>query len=129
LGKKPIFRDEQSEPTTVIFEYIKSPAFRTIHADGAIGGVTPSGNVHIAFYNERAPIPQKIVHKRKPDGSLGALLKEQTVARPGIIREMDIDVVLSPSALDALIVWLQTRQSDLKKRQDILNKRRKRGRK
>jgi hypothetical protein len=103
------------EPETVIFEYIKSQAFRSIHADGAIGSVTPSGNLHIAFYNERAPIPRMMVHEKNIDGSLGTPIPEQTVTRPGIVREMDVDVILSPKALDALLDWLVERKKDLAK--------------
>jgi len=97
----------------VIFEYIKSPMFRTAHADGAIGGITPQGYLHLAFYNERPAIPKAIVHKVNSNGTLGAMLPERTISRPGIIREMDVDVVLSPEALDALIKWLNEQKEVL----------------
>ena len=59
---------EEPSPTTLKFEYEKSEQFRTVFADGAIGGVTPRGYVHVAFYSERSPIPKVVVHK--PLGSL-----------------------------------------------------------
>jgi hypothetical protein len=46
------------EDEVVVFEYIKSQLFRVIHSDGAIGGITPTGNVHVAFYSDRAAIPK-----------------------------------------------------------------------
>ena len=44
----------------VAFDFIKSEYFRVIHADGALGGPTPQGLVHMAFYSERPPIPRRM---------------------------------------------------------------------
>lgn len=97
-----------SEPSeNVVFEYIKSPFFRVIHADGAVGGVTPSGNIHFALYSERGPIPKQTVHGRNPDGTLGDPIPSQTISRAGIIREMDVDVVMNRALVPVLITWLK----------------------
>jgi hypothetical protein len=101
-AEPPALPEEQKN---VVFEYIKSPLFRVIHADGAIGGLTPAGNVHFALYSERSAIPQMTVHPHRPDGTVGP--PGQTVARPGIVREMDVDVVISPNFIPAFIEWLQ----------------------
>lgn len=103
------------QPHNVVFEYIKSPLFRVIHVDGAIGGLTPAGNLHIAFYNERSAIPRMMVHPMNEYGTLGAPIPEQTVVRPGVIREMDVDIVMTPKAVDNLIQWLTDRKADLEK--------------
>jgi len=102
----------QKKPT-ITFEYIKSQFFRVVHADGAIGSITPNGNLHIAFYSERQAIPQLMVHSRTDAGTLGPPIHEQTVRRKGIIREMDVDVVLGPVALDALMKWLVERKAEM----------------
>jgi hypothetical protein len=107
------------EDEVVVFEYIKSQLFRVIHSDGAIGGITPTGNVHVAFYSDRAAIPKVQVHRKNPDGTLGDLLKKHTVVRPGIVREMDVDVILSPAAAEALMLWLSDRLKDLKQRRAL----------
>jgi hypothetical protein len=96
----------EQDSELIVFEYIKSNFFRVIHADGAIGGITPEGNLHLAFFSDRPAIPKMQVHKRNPDGSLGNMLNEHTIVRPGIIREMDIDVVISPDAARSLISWI-----------------------
>ena len=44
----------------VAFDYIKGQHFRAIRADGAIGGITPSGSIHFALYSERHPIRSRI---------------------------------------------------------------------
>jgi hypothetical protein len=99
----------------VVFEYIKSAAFRVIHADGIIGGVTPAGNLHLAFYSERAALPRRQAFAINPNGSLGELLPDETVSRNSVIREMDIDVVISRKAAEAMMHWLGERLEDLGK--------------
>lgn len=94
-------------PHNVIFEYIKSPLFRVIHSHGAIGGVTPTGNIHFALYSERNAIPRQTVHSRNPDGTLGDPIPSQTIQRPGIVREMDVDVVMNVAFVPVFIGWLQ----------------------
>ncbi len=106
-----------TEKPVVVFEYIKSPSFRVIHADGAIGGITPQGNIHFALYSERSAIPQAIVHHRNEDGTLGDEVADRRMARPGIIREMDVDVVVSPDAAEALLAWLSQHVAQVRRLQ------------
>ncbi len=109
MAKKTVKAEKisnQKSEEVIIFEYIKSNFFRVVHADGAIGGVTPEGNLHLAFFSDRPAIPKMQVFKRNPDGSLGNILNEHTVVRPGIIREMDVDIVISREAARSLVSWL-----------------------
>ena len=78
--------------------------FRVIHVDGAIGGITPAGFLHVSLYSERAAIPREIVHKVNPEGTLGIELKQNT--RGGIVREMESDLMLSIPAAQSLYDWL-----------------------
>ena len=89
----------------VAFDYIKSQHFRVIRADGAIGGLTPTGGIHFALYTERHPIPRRLVHQ-VDEGGLGALLPNETVSRDAIVREMDADVFLSIDVARNLHNWL-----------------------
>ena len=96
----------QLEPR-VRFHYLKSTQFRVIHADGAIGGITPTGKIHVSFYSERSPIPRETVQKINPeDGSLGDIIHEETVIREGIIREMDFDVLMDIQTAKNVCKWL-----------------------
>ncbi|MER9421448.1 hypothetical protein NKI88_03185 [Mesorhizobium sp. M0317] len=90
----------------VVFEYIKSAYFRVIHADGAIGAVTPEGNIHFSLFSNRPAIPRLEVYAKNADGTLGDLVPEHTVVRAGIIREMDVDVIINPATAQALVNWL-----------------------
>ena len=90
----------------ISFDYLKSPHFRVIRADGAIGGVTPRGDIHFALYSERAAIPRQTVHELKPDGKLGKQLTDQTVSRGSIVREMEVDIFLTVETARSLAEWL-----------------------
>lgn len=90
----------------VAFDYIKNNNFRIIQADGAIGGLTPSGKIHFALYSERPPIPRRLVHKINDDGSLGPIIREETVSRDAVIREMEVDVFLDVAVARSLHQWL-----------------------
>jgi hypothetical protein len=58
--------------TEVSFELIKSRYFRSIHVDGAFGGVSPTGNyIRMAIFNEGQPIPEKITHSIIRGNQLG----------------------------------------------------------
>ncbi len=105
------------EEERVVFEYIKSAHFRVIHADGAIGAVTPNGFIHFALYSERAAIPRKLVHKIEEGGRLGAPIPEETVAREGIVREMDVDVFVTVEVAQMLRDWLGEKIKIAKERQ------------
>lgn len=89
--------------------YIKSNLFRVIHADGAVGGLSPAAAIIINFYSERHPIPQVQVHRLSPEGRLSEEILEERVVRNGIVREVEAMVRLDLSAAKALATWLETR--------------------
>ena len=68
----------------VVIEYIKSQLFRVAHVDGAIGGPTPSGQIHLAMFSERPAIPRRLV-ARLSGGVIGDPIPEETVVREGMI--------------------------------------------
>jgi hypothetical protein len=75
------------EDNKISFDYLKSQFFRVLHADGAIGGITPSGCIHCSFYSERQAIPQRQTFMLNEDGSLGQPIAEETLVRAAIVRE------------------------------------------
>jgi hypothetical protein len=102
-------------PPEIAFDYIKSAAFRVVHADGVTGGIAPSGNIHMAFFSERGPIPQREVRALNSEGQPGEVLPEKSIIRPAIIREVDFDVVMSLRVTDAVIDWLQRAAAELRR--------------
>lgn len=101
----------------LMFHYIKNPNFRVIHADGAIGGITPSKFIHFSLYSERPAIPQTITHKLNPDGTLGEVTS--STGKQGMIREMDVDIIVNLEAARSLRDWLDQTIHALEEQQAI----------
>ena len=98
----------------VNFDYIKGQQFRVIHADGAIGGLTPNGHIHMSLYSERPPIPRRMVFTI--EGSrLGNELLAERVVRDAIVREVDIDVIMTVDVAESLVTWLTEKVIELRK--------------
>jgi hypothetical protein len=92
---------------TVSFHYIKSNLFRVLHTDGAIGGITPSGLIFVALYNERAPIPQIMVHEITESGQVGTEHQDERVGKKGVVREIEVGAMMSVETATSLVKWLQ----------------------
>lgn len=92
LASGPSMAEETKSRGKLLFHFIKSQGFRAIHVDGAIGGLTPGGLIHLACYAERAAIPQLIVHDVDEHGRLGDKIDE--VTRGGIVRELQADLFM-----------------------------------
>ena len=93
------------------FRYIKSPAFHTVHVDGAHGGLTPRGLIHMATFNERPAIPNAVAHEVDA-GLLGA-----EVSRRGyddLVRELDVNLVFDINTAEVLIAWLTDQVAKLR---------------
>ena len=99
----------QSAPETLRFHYLKSPAFRTVHADGFHGGLTPRGLIQMSVFSERFAIPKQVVHTIEEGGRLGAEVEAERVGKIGVTREIEVNVVITPATATALIEWLTER--------------------
>lgn len=91
-------------PSTVKFHYIKSNLFRVIHSEGAIGGLTPSRQIFISLFNERSALPQVTEFAVSPEGRLGNEVSRE--GKDGIVREMEIGVLMSATAAKTLADFL-----------------------
>jgi hypothetical protein len=99
----------------VAFDYIKSPNFHIVWADGLIGGVTPTKHIHFALYGERPAIPRRQVFKvDTTTGVLGAPVVEKMISRNSIVRELSCDVVISPDVAEMVAKWLLDRVNEIK---------------
>ena len=95
----------------VPFSYIKSNDFRVIHVDGAIGSLTPRGLIYAALYSERMPIPRLMTHPIGPDGNLMPASEQEV--RPGVVREVEVSLMLDRNAAEALRTWLGDQIAEL----------------
>ncbi len=119
-GDRP---EEPEEPVTpenrIAFDYIKAANFRAIRADGAIGGVTPAGQIHLALYSERLPIPRRTVHDLDKSGQLGKAIESETIKRDAIVREMEIDVFVNIDVARNLHTWLGQKIVEWERARDL----------
>lgn len=90
------------------FHYIKSNAFRVVHADGVVGGPTPNGNIHMSFFSERSAIPTMIEHSMSTvDGTI-AKIGDVThkEGKDGFVREVEVGVMMDLTMARVLHKWL-----------------------
>ncbi len=101
------------ETPRINFDYIKAQHFRVIHADGAIGGLTPNGHIHMALYSERAAIPRRMVFPLEAN-KLGGEIQSERVSRDAYVREIDVDVMMTLDVAEALRQWLDDKVKELR---------------
>jgi hypothetical protein len=99
--------DQPPDQQEVTFNYFKSQFFRVIHADGAWGGVSPRGDIHISFYNERIAIPDKSRLRISESGT--AVRPEEFESTSAIVREVEVDVVVDLTTAIQLREWLNNK--------------------
>lgn len=93
-------------PSVINFNYIKSSCFRVVHCDGVIGAPTPQANITASIFSERVPIPQQVALKVDSTGHLGAEIKERRIQREGIVREVEVELVMSVEVAKQFSDWL-----------------------
>ena len=94
---------EQSEKITLHF--LKSNFFRTIHVDGAFGGVTPHGGINMQLFSERFPIPTSTTHEMSGH-VFGPEIASERVSKDGIVRELEVGIMMDLATARAMRDWL-----------------------
>lgn len=94
----------EDQKKEIAFHIQKGPSYQTHYVDGAIGGVTPRGKIHLSFYLERGAVPKSVVHEVNEKGILGRQLAVE--GKTGIIREMNCGVILDVKAACQLRDWI-----------------------
>lgn len=92
---------DETKPATIAFYFEKVPNYATHHADGVLGGITPTGDIFFSFYVERPPIPKYVEQELLPNGALGEIVKFES--REGIYREIQTGVIMSKAAANVLL--------------------------
>jgi hypothetical protein len=100
---------------TISFDFIKSNQFRVIHVDGAWGGIAAPGHIHMSFFSERTAIPQQITHVINSDGSLGEEVKDKRKGRDAIVREVEVDAVMSLHTAISIRDWLDRKIEEMQR--------------
>jgi hypothetical protein len=97
-------------PSSLEFDYVKSNFFRVIRVNGAFGGIGPDGNLFMAVFSERPPLPDVTFQAVDSTGKVGAELMEQRkVTSKGIVRELEAGLSMDVNTARAIIQWLTER--------------------
>ena len=114
--------DKKLPPGSVTIHNKISHSFRSIHVDGAFGGITPQGIINVSFFCERGPIPKSSEYEVLEGGKLGKLIQNAPESKTGILREFEMGVYMSVPVAKALIALLSTKIFDLENRKNNDNK-------
>jgi hypothetical protein len=96
---------ETKPPSSIKLYHEKGNFFRVIHADGAIGGLTPTREIFMSLFSQRAAIPKEIEQALTTEGHLGEEVGR--VGKSGIFRELEVGVVMTPATARKIAEWLQ----------------------
>ena len=114
--------DKGPSENELAFDYVKADGFRTVWADGAIGGITPKGLIHFALYSERPAIPRRQVYPlEKVDerkSKLGNEVLPKRISRNSVVREMAVDVFMSAEEATNFANWLLRQIAELGRTKD-----------
>ncbi|MDG4889288.1 hypothetical protein [Mesorhizobium sp. WSM4887] len=105
----------------VTAHFEKSTLFRTVHADGCQGSITPRGDIHCSFYSERFPLP---VQSSFQPVSVVEAWCENIDAEEGAggvqrIREYEVGLVVGLRSAVPIYLWFEARIEELRKLQGI----------
>lgn len=97
----------QPPGTELEAEFVKSNFYRVVHADGAFGGITPSGQIRMAIFSEAQRFPHTITY----DISSG---RPQEIGRhpesgshpPPVTRELEVDIAMNLPVARVIHQWL-----------------------
>lgn len=104
--KEPAAANDVPTRLQMPVHFIKSSCFRVVHANGVWYGGDNQSNLHLTFFNERNPIPKKVVVNVDERGAVIGEEVSQRISKQGIVREMEVDVVLSLQVAQELYMTL-----------------------
>lgn len=103
---KAAITGQTDNPHEISFKYIKSNLFRVVHANGAFGGLSGRGELHIGFYSERLEFPDTSKVLVSPTGEVSHEVFEGIGKH---VREIEVDVVVDIDTAKQLRAWLDNK--------------------
>jgi hypothetical protein len=100
------------------FHYMKGHFFRVIHANGAVASIAPAGDIVISIFSERPPIPQLTVQSLNESGMAGEEILSERVQKDGLVRELEVSLMLRPEVVEGLVQLLQQKLEQFKQLRD-----------
>lgn len=97
--KPPVYEE-------VPFHLRRSNFFRVVHADGVWYNYGATSGLHLVFYSESMPIPETVYAQFKDGKPIGDN-PQKRVIQQGMVRELEVDVIMSLEAAYNLKVMLE----------------------
>lgn len=96
-----------SENGKIKFKYIFPDNYNPVYCSGALGGITPSGEIVANFFLERMPIPKSITNSLDESGNLGKIAAtEPKDLNETFIRYISTGIILSEENARSIYDWL-----------------------
>jgi len=104
--ESPVEREVKGEvPAQLEVRYAKSGSFRAVRADGVYGGILPSLHIHMSFFVERGPLPNKVKYLVSREGKLEG--EASVDIEDGIVREVETSIVMDLVIARGFLDWLK----------------------
>jgi hypothetical protein len=94
---------EDQKTKILQIRYRNNPAYRSVHAGGAYGGVVPSGEIFLGIFSERTHFPESATVELDEQTSQG---RETIQIEKGIVREVEVGLIMNLSVAKAIRQWL-----------------------
>ena len=104
---------DEANSEKIHIKFTESKSIRTIHVDGVWGAIAPAGNIYMAVFNERQPLPEAVEHRLTPQGALGEEIGREYFH--GITREIEAHLVFSTATAHLIRDWLDLRIQEAEK--------------
>jgi hypothetical protein len=99
--------EEEKKPAKIQIFYVKNPLYRTIYADGLIGGPTPVNMINLTFYATRTTIPKSTLHEVEDNGHVNPIGIASQDSKIGILREMEMGVYINRETAKDIYEYLK----------------------
>ena len=104
---------ENGQTRKVVIKYEKAPDYREIPANGAWGGVTNQGEIHMHLFLELATLPITVTHEVS-ENRLGTETERDTGSTM-ITRNLQVGVTMTPRSARSIARWLMGKVEELEK--------------
>ncbi len=109
---------QSEENQNVKFIYRYSDDYNPVYANGAIGGLTPQGEIVANFYFERLPVPKAVEQSVNPEGKLGDVVSiDPPEHNVNIIRFIEQGVIFNLKSAKQFNTWLSNKVQELEQRE------------
>jgi hypothetical protein len=97
---------DDSIPKELVYKFLNSPQYRTVHVDGVFGGVTTRGLISLSLYSEHSSLPSKITYQINEDRIPQEFSRENFPADVNITREIEINAMFDLEVAKSTRDWL-----------------------